>query len=100
MNPAYQALLQRLRAVRRIILLRAIERAGIATIVGLLAVALLALAIALMAPLYRGEYAVIRNALLGAAGLFVLAAVVRVWSTKAALSQAAIEAGRLGGGER
>jgi len=97
MNPSYQALLERLRAARRIILLRAIERAGIATIVGLLAVALLALAIALVAPLYRAEYAAIRNALLGAATLFVLAAVVRVWSTKAALSQAAIEAGRLGG---
>jgi len=97
MNPSYQSLLERLRAARRIILLRAIERAGIATIVGLLAVALLALAIALVAPLYRAEYAAIRNALLVAAGLFVLAAVVRVWSTKAALSQAAIEAGRLSG---
>ena len=97
MNPSYRALLERLRAARRIILLRAIERAGIATVVGLLAVALLALAIALVAPLYRAEYAAIRNALLGAAALFVLAAVVRVWSTKAALAQAAIEAGRLSG---
>ncbi|HEX5031087.1 MAG TPA: hypothetical protein VFX78_06495 [Candidatus Eisenbacteria bacterium] len=97
MNPSYQALLERLRAARRIILLRAIERAGIATVVGLLAVALLALAIALVAPLYRAEYAAIRSALLGAAVLFVLAAVARVWSTKAALPQAAIEAGRLGG---
>ena len=97
MNPSAQALLERLQKARRLILLRAIERAGIATIVGLLAVALLALAIALMAPLYRAEYAVIRNTLLGAAALFILAAVVRVWSTKAALAEAAIEAGRLGG---
>jgi uncharacterized membrane protein YqjE len=97
MNPAYQALLERLRAARRLILLRAIERAGVATIVGLLAVALLALVIALLAPLYRAEYTAIRAALLGAAALFILAAIARVWTTKAALSEAALETGRLGG---
>ncbi len=97
MNPAYQALLGRLRKARRLLLWRAVERAGLAAIVGLLAIALLALALALTISLYRSEYALLRLALLGAAAISLLAAVARVLSSGAALQDAALEAGRLAG---
>ena len=97
MNPAYEALLERLRSARRLLLTRAIERAGLAAAIGFLLVTLIALAVALLAPLYRGEYAVLRLVLLAAAAVAFAAAMARVLATRTALRDAALEAGRLGG---
>ncbi|HKW50110.1 MAG TPA: hypothetical protein VJQ53_00085 [Candidatus Eisenbacteria bacterium] len=97
MKPAYEALLGRLKSARRILLWRAIERAGLAAIVGLLAIAFLALTVALLAPLYRTEYSMLRLALLGAAAVFFLTAVARVLASEAALADAALAAGKLAG---
>lgn len=82
---------------RRLLLWRAVERAGLAAVVGFLAIALIAFVIALSAPLYRSEYAVIRLALLGAAAIFFLTAVARVLGASASLDDAALEAGKLAG---
>src|SRR5512134_2830413 len=97
MNPSYEALLERLRSARRLLVARSVERAGLAAAIGFLFVALVALAIALLAPLYRAEYAVLRIALLAAAALALGAAVARVLMSRAALQDAALEAGKLTG---
>ena len=97
MKPAYEALLGRLKSARRILLWRAIERAGLAAVVGLLAIALVALVVALLAPLYRAEYSMLRLALLGAAAVFFLTAVARVLASDLALPDAALAAGKLAG---
>ena len=97
MNPAYEALIERLRAARRLLLVRAIERAGLVAAIGFLLVTLIALAVALLAPLHRGEYAVLRLVLLAAAAIAFAAAIARVLATRTALRDAALEAGRLGG---
>ena len=47
------SLLERLRAARRLLVWRSIERAGLLAVVGILAVAIVALVVALSAPLYR-----------------------------------------------
>jgi hypothetical protein len=96
-NPAYEALLGRLKAARRLLLWRAIERSGLALLLVLLVAALLALGVALAAPLYRAEYAAIRIILAGTAVLALVAAVARIWTSAAALQDAAIEAGKLAG---
>lgn len=95
MNPAYQSLLGRLKRARGLLVWRAVERAGLAAIVGILAVSLLALVVALSAPFHRAEYFAMRLGLFGAAAAFFLAAVGRVLGTSAALADAALEAGRL-----
>jgi hypothetical protein len=94
---SHDSLLERLRAARRALLARSIERAGLAAAIGFLAVALGALALALLAPLYRSEYAVLRMTLLAAAAVAFAAAIGRVLTTRTALRDAALEAGRLGG---
>jgi len=94
-NPAYEALLRRLKASRRLLVQREIERAGLAAAVGLLCVALLVLIVALVAPLYRAEYAILRIALAAAGIVFLLAAVARVLGARVALADAALELGQL-----
>ncbi len=91
------SLLERLRAARRLLVWRAIERAGLLAVVGILAVAIIALVVALSAPLYRSSYGFIRLALFGAAAVFFLTAVARVLGARSSLREAALEAGRLGG---
>jgi hypothetical protein len=93
----YDLLLARLTRARRLLLWRALERAGLATTAGLLALIAVAIAIALAAPLYRGEYAALRGVFLGAAALLLLAAVIRIARSRSGLKDAALEAGRLGG---
>ena len=97
MSPAYEALLRRLKASRRLLLWRELERAGLSATVGLLSVALFVLIVALVAPLYRAEYALLRVALAGAGIVFILAAVARVLGARVALHDAAVEAGKLEG---
>ena len=100
MKTPRESLLERLHTARRHLLWRSVERAGIATVVALLVTAFLALAVGLILPLYRSEYAVMRLLLLSAAGVFFLAALGRVFSSNSDLSDAALAAGRLAGGER
>ncbi|MGH7682190.1 MAG: hypothetical protein ACRENN_09420, partial [Candidatus Eiseniibacteriota bacterium] len=97
MTSGHGPLLERLHAARRLLLWRSIERAGLLAVVGILAVAIVALVIGLSAPLHRAEYSFIRLALLGAAAIFLLTAVARVLGASASLLEAALEAGRLGG---
>jgi hypothetical protein len=97
MSPAYEALLRRLKASRRLLLQREIERAGLAAAVGLLCVALFVLVVALVAPLHRAEYSLLRIALASAGIVFLLAAVARVLGARVALADAALEAGSLEG---
>ncbi len=97
MTGAREALLTRIRAARRLLLWRSIERAGLAAVVGILAIAVVALIVALSAPIYRAEYSLIRLSLLGAAGVFFLTAVARVLGAGSSLGAAALEAGKLAG---
>lgn len=95
MNPAYEALLRELRRARRFLLWRSIERAGVVATLGLLLLAVLALLVALLAPLHRSEYVVLRSALfVGALGAGIFA-VVRVARSRAGIPEAALEASRL-----
>ena len=98
MNNPRESLLHRLHAARRLLIWRSVERTGIAVVVALLVTALLALAAGLLLPLYRSEYAAMRLLLLGAAGIFFLAALARVFSSSSNLADAALAAGRLGSG--
>src|SRR5437763_119867 len=95
MNPAYQALLRELHRARRFLLWRSVERAGVIATFGLLALAGLALAAALVLPLHRSEYAALRTALLLGAALALLFALARVFRSRAGLPEAALEASRL-----
>jgi hypothetical protein len=97
MTSGRESLLRRIHAARALLLRRSIERAGLLAVVGILAIAIVALVVALSAPLYRAEYNLIRLALLGAAGVFLLTAVARVLGAGSSLRDAALEAGRLAG---
>jgi len=96
-SPGYEALLASLRRARRLLIWRALERAGLALTVGLLAAAALALAVALAAPLHRAEYAALRVVIFCVAVLLFALAAYRVARSRAGLSDAALEAGRLAG---
>ncbi len=95
MSPSRETLLQTLGRARRFLLWRAVEQAGLALIVVAVALALLALWVALVAPLHRDEFALLRLGLLGAGALLLIAAAVRVVLAPARLVDAALATGRL-----
>jgi|GEM_PF-2310465 len=95
MNPAYEALLRELHRARRALIWRSVERAGLFATFGLLTLGGLALLVALLLPLHRSEYIVLRSALLLAAVLALLFALVRVARSRAGLPEAALEASHL-----
>ncbi|HLQ67194.1 MAG TPA: hypothetical protein VK123_08195 [Candidatus Limnocylindrales bacterium] len=90
-----RALLATLARARRFLLWRAVEQAGLALVVGAVVLALIALWVALAAPLHRGEFAVLRLGFLVAGGLLLLAAAARVVLAPARLEDAAMATGRL-----
>jgi hypothetical protein len=94
-NPAYEALLRELQRARRFLIWRSVERAGVIATFGLLMLAGLALAAALVLPLHRSEYAALRTAFLLGASLALLFALARVFRSRAGLPEAALEASRL-----
>jgi hypothetical protein len=95
MSPAHDTLLSTLRRARRFLLWRALERAGLAIAVGLFALALVTLAVGLLTPLHRAEYAVIRVVLIGTGALLCALGAAGVVRSRARLRDAALEAGRL-----
>src|SRR5262245_29241759 len=97
MSPAYAKLLEQIRRARRLILWRAAERAGLATLVGLVALGAVTLLVALLSPLHRAEYATLRVTLLAAAAILFALAGARIFLSRSGLAEAALEAGRLGG---
>ncbi len=97
MSDAYRSLLAEIRRARRLLLAREVERAALWAGAALLATGALALLAALVLPLYRPQYAVLRSVLLAAAAVLVVAAVARVLAGRKGLPEAALEAGRLGG---
>jgi hypothetical protein len=95
MNPAYEALLRELHRARRFLIWRSVERAGVFATLGLVVLAAAALLIALVLPLHRSEYGMLRTVLLlGAVGGLTFA-LVRVLRSRAGLPEAALEASRL-----
>lgn len=97
MNSAYRSLLSEIRRAQRLLLAREAERAGLAVAAVFLSLAAIALLTALVVPLYRPQYAVLRTFLFGGAGLLAALAIARVWMARAGLDRAALEAGRLRG---
>jgi hypothetical protein len=94
-SPAYEALLRELHRARRVLIWRSVERAGLFATFGLLTLAGLALLIALLLPLHRSEYVVLRSTLVLAALGALVFALVRVARSRAGLPEAALEAGHL-----
>jgi len=92
---AHESLVATLERARRFLLWRSLEQAGLGAAVGLVGVALLALALALLAPLHRAEYAALRFSLALAGALLLAFAAWRVLHSRARLTDAALEAGRL-----
>src|SRR5678816_3441705 len=95
MNPAYEALLRELHRARRALIWRSVERAGVIATFSLVTLGGLALLAALLLPLHRSEYAVLRTTLLLGAVLALLFALFRVLRSRAGLPEAALEASRL-----
>ncbi|HEV8129221.1 MAG TPA: DUF4175 family protein, partial [Candidatus Eisenbacteria bacterium] len=95
MSPSRETLLHTLGRARRLLLWRAVEQTGLALVVVAVAMALLALWVALAAPLHRDEFALLRLALLIAGVLLLAAAAVRVLLSPARLEDAALATGRL-----
>ncbi|HEX7077265.1 MAG TPA: hypothetical protein VF363_02455 [Candidatus Eisenbacteria bacterium] len=95
MSASRDRLVATLNRARGFLFRRALEQAGLAAVVGLIAVALVAFWLALAAPLHRGEYAALRIALLVAGAAFLLAALARMLRARARLKDAALAAGRL-----
>src|SRR5512145_823315 len=95
MNPAYEALLRELRRARRFLLWRAVERAGFLASFVLLALSGAILLVALLTPLHRGEYALLRTALLVGAGAMLVFALARILRARVGLAEAALEASHL-----
>jgi uncharacterized protein DUF4175 len=92
---AYESLLRELHRARRALIWRSVERAGLFATFGLLTLAGLALVVALLLPLHRSEYVVLRSALLAAAAGALVFALVRIARSRAGLPEAAIEASHL-----
>jgi hypothetical protein len=95
MNSAYEALLRELHRARRVLIWRSVERAGLFATFGLLTLGGVALLVALLLPLHRSEYIVLRSALLLAAVSALVFALVRVTRSRAGLPEAALEASHL-----
>lgn len=95
MSPAYESLLRELRRARRFLIWRSLERAGVFATATLVALAGLALVAALVLPLHRSEYAVLRTGLLLGAMGGLCFALVRVMRSRTGLPEAALEASRL-----
>ncbi|MGE5175744.1 MAG: DUF4175 family protein [Hyphomicrobiales bacterium] len=95
MSAARDRLVRTLERARGFLFWRALERAGLPTVVGFVAAAVLAVLIALVAPLHRAEYAVVRVAFLLAAAVLLGVALARMLKARARLEDAALAAGRL-----
>lgn len=95
LRPGAVSLLATLGRARRILLWRTVEQAGLALVVGAVLIALIALWVALAAPLHRDEFALLRLGLLGAGAILMLAAAARVVLARARLEDAALATGRL-----
>ena len=92
---ARESLLATLARAQRFLNWRSLEQAGLAAAVGLIGVALLTLALALLAPLHRAEYAALRIALVVAGAALLAFATWRVARSRARLTDAALAAGSL-----
>jgi hypothetical protein len=95
---AYSSLREEIRRARRFLFAREAERAGLPVAVALVALAAVALVVALVAPLYRPQFALLRTLLLLASAAFVALGLARMWRVRRREEDAALEAGRLAGG--
>jgi hypothetical protein len=94
-NTPYEALLRELHRARRFLVWRSIERAGVFATLGFVVLAGLGLVLALLLPLHRAEYVILRGGLLLAALCAFGFALARVMRSKTALPDAALEASHL-----